>query len=181
MDTAVVVATKDDFDAIAALNVAAYEEFAPHLEPGGWDLMRANLGKVASRAERGRFLVVRHEGRLIASVAYCPPGFSDPTIFDPATASVLLLSVHPQHRGRGLAKLLVMEAIARARQDQAERIGLFTSELMTAAQRLYHQLGFRHDGDLPRRYGVRYLRLLLDLHGDAAAFDLQPNFQHSRQ
>jgi ribosomal protein S18 acetylase RimI-like enzyme len=154
-----------DFDAIAALNVTAYEEFAPRLGPEAWDAMRRKLTSVAERARTAEFLIVREAGGIVGSVAYGPAGTGEPAVFAPTMAAVLLLAVHPRHRGRGLAKSLTTACVARARRDGAASIGLFTSELMRPAQHVYRSLGFRLDAELPPRYGVRYFRFELPLTG----------------
>ncbi len=51
--------------------------------------------------------------------------------------------------------------IARAREDNANAIGLFTSELMQPAHHVYRALGFRLESELPARYGIRYFRFVL--------------------
>jgi ribosomal protein S18 acetylase RimI-like enzyme len=153
----------DDFDAIAALNVAAYEEFASHLQSGAWEVMERNLRNIAERAKSAEFLVCREVGEVVGSVAYCPAGKSDPAIFSPTMASLLLLAVHPRQRGRGLAKALTQACIAKARLDQAGSVALFTSELMLPAQHIYRSLGFQLEAELPVRHGVRYFRFVLPL------------------
>ncbi len=156
-------ATCDDFEAIAKLNIAAYAEFAPQLEKKFWNAMQANLRNVEDRAKTAEFYVCRSGCEIIGSVAYCPAGKSDPAIFKSNMASLLLLAVHPQHRGKGLAKSLIAGCIERARIDGAASIGLFTSELMPGAQQLYRSCGFQPDGELPRRHGLRYFRFVLPL------------------
>src|SRR5260370_39461691 len=74
-------ARPQDYDAIAELNLNAYQEFAAHVTGGAWERMRANLCAVESVAKRAVFLVVRVDGELAGSVAYCPAGKSDPKIF----------------------------------------------------------------------------------------------------
>lgn len=64
----------NDFDAIAALNVAAYAEFAPSLSPGSWETMEKNLQNIAERARSAEFMVCRTAGEVVGSVAYCPAG-----------------------------------------------------------------------------------------------------------
>lgn len=161
--TVIEPASSDDFAAIAALTVAAYEEFAPHLQPGAWEVMRPNLCNIAERARSAEFLVVRVAGEIVGSVGYCPAGQGDPNTYAATMASVQLLAVHPQHRGKGFARALIAACIARARRDQAESIGLFTSELMLPAQHIYRSLGFLLEAELPSRYGVRYFRFVLPL------------------
>jgi ribosomal protein S18 acetylase RimI-like enzyme len=156
-------ATSKDFEAIADLNVAAYAEFSALLQDGSWEVMRKNLRNIAERAEVAEFMVCRSGNDIIGSVAYCPAGKGDPAIFKLDMASILLLAVHPQHRGEDLAKALTVECISRARTDKASSIGLFTSELMQSALHIYRSLGFQQESELPPRHGVRYFRLVLSL------------------
>jgi ribosomal protein S18 acetylase RimI-like enzyme len=156
-------ATPADVLALAELNVAAYREFAKGLGAPAWRAMQKNLRGIARLTGWADFLVVRSPGGIAGSVGYCPPGRSDPTVFEPGWASIVLLAVSPHHRRRGIGRDLVRECIRRARDDGAPAIGLFTSEIMTGARILYQGLGFREDRELPPRYGVRYWRLRLEL------------------
>ncbi len=156
-------ATAQDLPAIANLNVAAYREFAAHLTPEAWRTMQTNLRMVESTAQRATFLIARAGAEVAGSVAYCPAGKSDPAIFPPDWASILLLAVSPAHRRGGIARDLVNSCLQLARVDGVAIIGLFTSELMTAACRLYERLGFQQDGEIPRRHGLRYWRYKLRL------------------
>ena len=99
----------------------------------------------------------------MGSVGYCPAGKGKSEIFPQDWATVLVLAVAPAHRGRGIARALVSACIACARDDSAQVIGLFTSELMTDAQQLYESLGFHREHELPPRLGLRYWRYKLDL------------------
>ena len=156
-------AQASDFDAIVDLNVEAYREFAGRMSPDGWLSMEASLRAVESRAQSTRFLVMRDHGTIVGSVGYCPAGKGNPAIFPPDWAAVLLLAVSPSHRGHGIARKLVSACIQCARNDSAQVIGLFTSELMTAAQQLYESCGFRRESELPPRFGLRYWRYKLPL------------------
>lgn len=156
-------ASHEDFDAIANLNVAAFAQFEPSLSPASWQEMLKNLRNVTERSRTTEFFVYREGGKIVGSVGYCPAGKSNPSIFSPDTASVVLLVVHPQHRGRGLGKELTTACIARARQDGACAIGLFTSELMQPAHHVYRTLGFKLESELTARYGIRYFRFVLPL------------------
>jgi ribosomal protein S18 acetylase RimI-like enzyme len=152
-----------DFDSIAGLNVEAYREFADHMSPDNWRRMETSLRAVEARARSARFLVIRDQGAVVGSIGYCPAGKGNPEIFPLDWAAVLLLAVAPSHRGRGIARTLVSACIQCARNDSAQVIGLFTSELMTAAQQLYESLGFCRESELPSRLGLRYWRYKLQL------------------
>ncbi|MEM7760107.1 MAG: GNAT family N-acetyltransferase [Cyanobacteria bacterium P01_A01_bin.40] len=71
------------------------------------------------------------EGQIVGAIAYCAPSNSNPKFFDSGWASLRLLAVTPSYRGQGIGTLLTKEGIRRAKQDQAECLGLYTSELMT--------------------------------------------------
>ncbi len=169
------LAKASDLDAIAALNVEAYREFAAHMSPDGWCGMEANLRAVEARAQTTRFLVLRDQGTIVGSVGYCPAGEGNPEIFPPDWAAVLLLAVSPTHRGRGIARKLVSACIQCARNDSAQVVGLFTNELMTAAQALYEWFGFRRESELPSRLGLRYWRYKLQLAEPMISVRGEPN------
>jgi ribosomal protein S18 acetylase RimI-like enzyme len=156
-------ATREDLDAIAALNVSAYEEFSHRMTTDGWQSMKGAVESVETRFDTSRFLVVRGAQGLLGSVAYCPAGAGNPAIFPPEWAAVLLLAVAPEGRGQGIGKRLTSACIDLARRDGAAVIGLFTSELMTQAQRVYESLGFVRESELAPRNGLRYFRYKLSL------------------
>jgi len=163
MNILIAKAEQHEFAEIARLNICAYSEFADRVTSEAWQAMQANLIAVERLAQRADFLTARVSGELAGSVAYCPPGKSDPDIFPEDWASILLLAVSPRYRGRGVAKRLVNACVQFARDDHAQIIGLYTSELMTAAQRVYEAMGFRQDSEIPQRHGLRYWRYKLIL------------------
>ncbi len=152
--------------AIARLTVEAFEDYAGILSGERWEAMRSVLNGVAAWARTGRWIVAEQAGSLVGSVGYFPPGQPDDKIFPPDWASIRFLAVAPAHRGKGLGRLLTEECILRARQDRAARIGLHTSEVMTVARLMYERLGFRQECEIPRRYGLRYWRYVLELGAD---------------
>ena len=156
-------ATREDLDAIAALNRSAYEEFSHHMTTDGWSSMKGAVESVETRFDTARFLLIRGANTLLGSVAYCPAGKGNPAIFPADWAAVLLLAVAPEGRGHGIGRRLTSACIDLARRDGAAVIGLFTSELMTQAQRLYESLGFVRESELPPRNGLRYFRYRLSL------------------
>lgn len=153
--------------AIARLTVEAFQDYAGILCGERWEAMRSVLNGVAAWARTGRWIVADQGGSLLGSVGYFPPGQFDDKIFPPAWASIRFLAVSPAHRGKGLGRLLTEECILRARRDRAVRIGLHTSEIMTVARLMYERLGFRQESEIPRRYGLRYWRYVLELEADS--------------
>jgi ribosomal protein S18 acetylase RimI-like enzyme len=151
-----------DLADIALLNVMSYAEFGRSVPVDQWKAMEANLSHPERIAERATFIVARAQGALVGSVAYCRANHSvDPIPRD--WASLLVLAVAPDSRGRGYGEALVKECLTRASSDGAAVVGLYTSELMVGAQRLYERLGFERESEIPRRYGLRYFRYRLRL------------------
>lgn len=146
-------AEADDLPAIATLNYLAYRDMAARVP--AWTSEEFFHSLVAKRAQHATFFLIRKDNNVIGSVAYSRPGSSvDP--IPTSWSSVLLLAVHPDHQGNGFGRLLARECISLAKQDQAETVGLFTSELMTSAHRLYQSLGFKIEKELAPRLGLRY-------------------------
>ncbi|MDQ7007033.1 MAG: GNAT family N-acetyltransferase [Acidobacteriota bacterium] len=76
---------------------------------------------------------------------------------------ILNLAVHPDYRRRGLGRLLVQEAIGRARQEGLRQVDLEVSEANVAAVRLYETEGFVPVGSRPRYYPDGSAALLMSL------------------
>lgn len=62
------------------------------------------------------------------------------------------LAVHPQFRGRGLGRWLLLSALHQARAAGALQANLEVRAGNIAAQRLYQSLGFAYQGTRPRYY-----------------------------
>jgi ribosomal protein S18 acetylase RimI-like enzyme len=162
----VAVAVPADFDSIAAVTMAAYDEYRQPLGPDVWGRMHDNLRAVAGLAAESVLLVARVGGEILGTVAYYPPGTTIPPL-PPGWASVRTLAVAPAARGRGVGAALVRECIARAREDGAPVLGLYTTDLMGAAVALYERLGFVRAEELPPRHGQRCWCFRIDFGGSA--------------
>ena len=156
-------ATLLDFEQIAKISVAAYQEYAKVLTAENWQKMEQSLSNVEQTATVASFIVAEVEDKIVGAVAYYPLSKSNSQFFDSNCASLRLLAVDPQYRGQGIGKKLTLEGIKRAKKDRAKAIGLYTSEAMTTAQRLYGSLGFEQVKELPQMLDLRYWLYILPL------------------
>jgi ribosomal protein S18 acetylase RimI-like enzyme len=143
-------AVPEEYDEVAKLMVAAYEEFAPTLGEE-WDEYRDDLADVARRAAQGTQFVAEMGGHLVGTVTYYPPlgdaAAADEWWWWPKDfAYVRALGVHPEARGGGVGRDLTIACIERAKADGAHGVALNTVSLMHAATALYEGLGFRQTG-----------------------------------
>ncbi|HYR10478.1 MAG TPA: GNAT family N-acetyltransferase [Longimicrobium sp.] len=159
-------ARPEDRDAIRALTLQAYEQYATIMEPDAWAGLAGAIdaGLDAEGADR---IVAERDGRLLGSVALFPPAANAyPDETGPASWPVLrLLAVSPEARGMGVGQALVEECVRRARRMGATELGLHTSRSMAAAIRMYRRMGFvrapDHDFQPPGAELVEAYRLPL--------------------
>jgi ribosomal protein S18 acetylase RimI-like enzyme len=141
-DTATVREVRpDEYAAVAALTVAAYEVlFADE----GLGEYRAALEDVAGRDAAGTVLVaVDPHGELQGAVAYVPGPTTSMSEFDDADAcGIRMLAVDPRHQGAGAGRRLTEACIARGRADGRARVVLHSTRAMEVARGLYERMGF---------------------------------------
>ena len=145
------IAGPDDGDAIQAVTLSAYQEYAASI-PAHWDGYRQNIIATLAAAAPGTQIVALDDERVVGAVLLYPagtsigvPGGAPVTLTWP---EVRLLAVAPSARGRGVGAALMHECIRRARTAGATALTLHTTDLMQAAMRLYQRLGFERAQDL---------------------------------
>ncbi|MEA2501344.1 MAG: hypothetical protein QOD01_1455, partial [Actinomycetota bacterium] len=159
-------AVPEDYEELARLMTAAYQEFAEILGED-WEGYRDELADVPRRAALGTQLVAEGEGRLVGTVTYYPPkgqnAADDWSWWPKGFAYLRALGVHPEARGRGVGRALTVACLEQARADGAAGIALNTVSLMTAATALYERLGFRQSGGNVDWGGRKLLSYVLDI------------------
>lgn len=136
-------ARPEDRDAIRALTLQAYEQYASLMEPEAWAGLSGAI-RTGLEAEGAERIVAERAGRLLGCVALFPPAADAyPGETGPASWPELrLLAVASEARGAGVGQALVEECARRARRMGASELGLHTSRSMAAAMRMYRRMGF---------------------------------------
>jgi ribosomal protein S18 acetylase RimI-like enzyme len=184
-------ATKEDFDEIARLTLAAYraldtwvgDDYAAHLADVESRARAENTfvlvaeddlptpaaltAAVVAGADAGRDGAVRQpERRLLGSVTLTiggGPYFEWDSDVD-GDCGFRMLAVDPAVQGRGVGPRLVAECLERARAAGCRRMVIGSTEWMTVAHRMYERLGFRRAPELDQQWGdIRGLCFVLDL------------------
>jgi ribosomal protein S18 acetylase RimI-like enzyme len=150
-----------EYEIAGELTVEAYRT----LSDAGEDAYEQKVRDVAGRQDTSEVLVAEVGGRVVGCVTFVDGLKALSEVDDPDAATVRMLGVAAEARGRGVGEALMRECIDRARQSGRKRVRLHTRTSMTSAQRLYERLGFRRDPDhdwspVP---GILLLGYVLDL------------------
>ncbi|WP_312115823.1 GNAT family N-acetyltransferase [Brevibacillus reuszeri] len=142
-------AVDSDREAIQAVVLGAYEQYAEILPKERWEAYREAIRTSVYGDGPVARIVAEWDQEIVGSVllfitsekAYDRPELE---IKGPI---IRLLSVSPYARGKGIATALIKECVRRAQQMRAEFLHLHTSDMMAAAVRLYEHLGFERAED----------------------------------
>lgn len=102
-------------------------------------------------APEGTFLLLLRDGEAISAGAFMR--------LDPSTIELKRIWTRSDHRGEGLARVIVAELEAEAARRGAERIVLSTGPRQPEAVRLYLRLGYTPQFDVdadPATVGIHY-------------------------
>ena len=96
-------------------------------------------------------LVAVEDGRILGSVTFVPGPGPQAENDDPQAATIRMLGVAPEARGKGIGAALVGACVQRAHALGRRRVLLVTRESMQAAHRIYQRAGFRRAPELDWR------------------------------
>jgi ribosomal protein S18 acetylase RimI-like enzyme len=144
-------ANDDEHDAAGRVTADAYREFFADGSPDRDHAYLMHIGNVAGRADRTTILVAVEDDAIVGTLTLELEGRigdieGDPALA-PGEAHVRMLGIQPAARGRGIGKALMLEAERRAREVGKTYVTLHTTKLMTVAQRMYEDLGYRRVED----------------------------------
>lgn len=137
-------ARAEEREAVRALTMEAYREYASVMEPAAWAGLEQTLRTALLMEAPAEWIVAERDGRIVGSVMLYPPA-ADAYAGAAARArwpELRLLAVAPEGRGQGVGQALVDECVRRARRMGAAELGLHTSRSMAAARRMYQRMGF---------------------------------------
>jgi GNAT superfamily N-acetyltransferase len=151
--TAIRDAHPGDRDAILAVTLAAYEQYAAALPPPLWAKYRQNIQATLGDVRPAAQIVAEEGGALVGTVLLFPAGavMPNPGATPLEWPEVRLLAVAPAARGKGVARRLMEECIQRARAAGSPALTLHTADIMAVAMRLYERMGFTRAPELDIR------------------------------
>jgi ribosomal protein S18 acetylase RimI-like enzyme len=155
----------DEYERAGAVTALAYREFMP--PDGDWGGYEKLLADVAGRATRAMVLVAELDGTIAGTATLELDQHINPESERPPLhadeAHLRMLGVHPDHRKRGIGRLLVDACIEQARARGKRRLTLDTSERMVGARAMYEGMGFVFCGHAERIPGMSLLMYERDI------------------
>ncbi len=106
---------------------------------------------------------VARNGYQIVGMAFLLPSGNPVDVYEAEWCSIRLVAVHPDFRGRQIAKTLTKACLEQAIVSGEKIMALHTSTMMPAAVSLYESLGFKKLRNIGLRFGQPYFLYTLNL------------------
>ncbi len=136
-------ARSDELDKVSLLTRDAYQQYENFLPLEAWKFYAEDIMDVRRRLNESQLIVAELDGQLVGTVTlYLDTGHSSQKGWPNGWAGIRLLAVHPAYRGRGIGRALMEECIRRCRNQGIATIGLYTTEMMDVARRMYERMSF---------------------------------------
>ena len=155
----------EDAASLARLADVSWKRFESVLEAQDWIGLHQALNKVNyhSLAQTAYGAICEDDKDGVIGMAFLVPSGNPTEVFPADWCYVRMVTVHPDHHGKGIGKTLMRGCIEQARATGERTMGLHTSEIMNAARHIYERMGFSIVKELGHRYGKQYWLYRLDL------------------
>ncbi|MER2997809.1 GNAT family N-acetyltransferase [Pontibacter populi] len=148
-------ARPSEFAAIGKLMVQVYSQldgFPKEKEQPAYYSMLYNIGEFTNKPETELLVAVADDGKIAGAVVY----FGDMQYYGSGgtatqelnAAGFRLLAVSPEARGLGIGKLLTLECIRKAKENDLSQVIIHSTKAMKTAWAMYERLGFKRSEDL---------------------------------
>lgn len=128
---------------IVSVMEAAYAQYRGEVPPALFGAYLEDLRQLSVHWGEAQVLVAELDGRIAGSVLFYADASSEGLGLPRGWAGFRKLAVHPALRGRGLGRSLTEHCVEMADRVGVSAVGIHTASFMTAACRIYEQLGFR--------------------------------------
>jgi GNAT superfamily N-acetyltransferase len=166
-DVVVRCALRREIEEIEQIGVAAYAEFRSEVPAAILEAYFADLRDLSNQWDQAQAIVAEIDGRIAGSVMFYADASTEGLGLPSQWAGFRKLAVAPRMRAQGLGRKLVEHCVGLARKCGATAVGIHTTSFMTAARRIYSDLGFRRCPSFDRK-----VTDLLNMDFDDKAFDI---------
>jgi len=157
-------AIQADVPALNYLGQLSYAQYEAILIPEEWEVLEHNLtdiSKTQAIFELSDVIICEQDGAVVG-VVYLVPSGNATDLAETNWSYMRMLGVHPEYRGLGVGKELVLRCVALAKANGEAFLGLHTGDFMDPARFIYMKMGFEKIRPIVR-LGMKYWIYLLDL------------------
>ncbi len=147
------------------LAIVSYSPYATLMTAEHANTLTTNLKneeKMTDLINNSKCFVCIHQNQIIG-MAFIVPHGNPWQVFQAEWSYIRMVGVHPDYRGKGIAKKLTQMCITFAKDTHEKTIALHTSEFMDAARHIYENLGFKKVKEIDPIFGKRYWLYLLEM------------------
>ncbi|MDQ6470729.1 GNAT family N-acetyltransferase [Flavobacterium sp. LHD-80] len=148
-------ANPSEFEEIGKLLISVYsklEGFPKEDEQPNYYKMLANIGDFTKHPETELLVAIDENNSILGAVVY----FNDMQFYgsggiatqEKDSAGFRLLGVDSQARGKGIGKLLTLECIKKATENNRKQVIIHSTLAMKTAWGMYENIGFKRSEDL---------------------------------
>lgn len=142
-------AKPSEFQEIGKLMVEVYSKLegfpSPADQPQYYHKL-SNVGEFTKNSDTEILVAVSAENKIAGAVVYFNDmknyGSGGSATSEKNTAGFRLLAVDPEIRGKGIGKLLTLDCIRRARENNLSQMIIHSTKAMQTAWKMYEKIGF---------------------------------------
>lgn len=152
------MANVNDIDQLAYVSQQSFGQYKPQLSEEGWQQLNTNLQdkqRLAALAAKSEVFVCEDNSGIIGMAFLVPSGNGD-DIYDDGWCHLRMVSVLPEHSGKGIGRRLTEMCVERASANGETTMALHTSEMMNNARHIYESMGFSLVKEIGLRFGKQY-------------------------
>lgn len=147
------------------LAIVAYSPFSTLMTAENANKLITGLNdeeKMISLINNSKCFICIDQNKIIG-MAFIVPHGNPWQVFKTEWSYIRMVAVHPDYRGKGIAKQLTNMCITFAKDTHETTIALHTSEFMDDARHIYESIGFKKLQEIEPIFGKKYWLYLLDL------------------
>jgi GNAT superfamily N-acetyltransferase len=148
-------AKPSEFEQIGQLMVEVYSQldgFPKESEQPNYYKMLANIGELTSQPDTQLLVAVSSEDKIAGALVYFSAmqyyGSAGIATKEQNASGFRLLAVDPLSRKQGIATLLILECIAKAKAKKHSQMIIHSTKAMKTAWKMYEDMGFKRAEDL---------------------------------
>ena len=135
-------ASKHEIPDVHTITFSAFREISDQFPPALFDTYIKDLERLVDCWDEAQVMVAEIDGRIVGTVSFYPDASKEGFGLPESWAGFRRLAVHRAARGHGIGRMLANKCAAMARTLGRRTLGIHTASFLSAACKIYEQMGF---------------------------------------